>query len=447
MEQQGRSAAGAQAGSGRAARRARGAGPRSPKTLIFVVCSLLLQVSPVSPRVISPDIVKQLAGPQMWRDSHREKQCQPGFYLSGESGSCISCIDGKEYTSHQNQLPSCKLCAVCKSDEEEVAPCTTIQNRKCQCKTGTFREENSPEFCKNCSSRCSEGMMEIQACTPRNDRICVSREAGSAQSGTVPVVLSVCVLVLLLGLIILAWWYRKRLSGVLAVFMNTVCSRFICRQSEPGASDNAYNERQSLRESRSVEVSEQEQEGQELAERAGDSNQAPVEAAPAGATGQAPEEVALLLASARADTLQTKRRQLVPATGVDPTESLRLCFDHFSNIIPITCWDRLLRRMGLSDNDIHVARARAGDPHSALYEMLMTWLNRTGRKASINTLLDALDDVGERAAWEKIENYLVGSGNFIYKDDGADSAFPYPKMTQRQPFPANKEEKISFLGF
>ncbi|XP_060035120.1 tumor necrosis factor receptor superfamily member 10D-like [Erinaceus europaeus] len=226
---------------------------------------------------------------QTKKDNHQEK-CDPGFYLSGESGSCISCIDGKEYTSHQNQLPSCRLCAVCKSDEEEVAPCTTIQNRKCQCKKGTFREENSPEFCKNCSSRSdricgnqtsgntsSPGKPETTSTGPP---AAPSASSGSAQSSgskcVVPVVLSVCVaLLLLLGLIItLALWYRKHLSDCPAVFkwVNRFPFRFIYHSSESGAVDNTYNERQNLRELQSVKVSEQEQEGQELAERAGDTS-------------------------------------------------------------------------------------------------------------------------------------------------------------------------------
>lgn len=78
-----------------------------------------------------------------------------------------------------------------------------------------------------------------------------------------------------------------------------------------------------------------------------------------------------------------------------------------------------MRKMGLTDNQIHVVRAETLAPRDVLYQMLQTWLNHTGQSASINQLLDALEAVGERCAREKIEHYAVSSGMFIYQSTTA----------------------------
>lgn len=69
--------------------------------------------------------------------------------------------------------------------------------------------------------------------------------------------------------------------------------------------------------------------------------------------------------------------------------------------------------MGLGDSEIPVARARALGMQYTLYEMLVSWLNKTGWGASVNTPLDALEMRGERNAKERIQNHLVGSGKCI----------------------------------
>lgn len=81
-----------------------------------------------------------------------------------------------------------------------------------------------------------------------------------------------------------------------------------------------------------------------------------------------------------------------------------------------------MRLLSLSDNDICVARAQASHPRESLYEILVTWVNIKGRAASVNTLLKALETLGERCAKEFIQDHLVGSGKYVYEEDGAGSA-------------------------
>ncbi|XP_047617321.1 tumor necrosis factor receptor superfamily member 10B-like [Phacochoerus africanus] len=125
---------------------------------------------------------------------------------------------------------------------------------------------------------------------------------------------------------------------------------------------------------------------------------------------------------AAAEGSRVRRGPLVPADGEDPTECLRQFFDDFSTIVPYDAWDKLMRKMGLTQNEILQSRDRAQNTGDALYEMLETWVRRKGREASVNDLLDALAALGQRHAKEKIEDTLVGSGKFVFKEGEAGAA-------------------------
>lgn len=117
-----------------------------------------------------------------------------------------------------------------------------------------------------------------------------------------------------------------------------------------------------------------------------------------------------------------RRGQLVPVNENDPTETLRQCFDDFAAIVPFDAWEPLVRQLGLTNNEIKVAKAEAASSRDTLYVMLIKWVNKTGRAASVNTLLDALETLEERLAKQKIQDRLLSSGKFMYLEDNADSA-------------------------
>lgn len=81
-----------------------------------------------------------------------------------------------------------------------------------------------------------------------------------------------------------------------------------------------------------------------------------------------------------------------------------------------------MRLVGLTDNDIFIAKAQALDPRDGLYQMLTSWLNTKGKAASVNTLLDSLEKLGERHAKERIEDHLVRSGKYVYEGGEAGPA-------------------------
>nr|BAG60832.1 unnamed protein product [Homo sapiens] len=49
----------------------------------------------------------------------------------------------------------------------------------CQCKEGTFRNENSPEMCRKCS-RCPSGEVQVSNCTSWDDIQCVEEFGANA---------------------------------------------------------------------------------------------------------------------------------------------------------------------------------------------------------------------------------------------------------------------------
>uniref|UniRef100_A0A671EIS5 TNFR-Cys domain-containing protein n=1 Tax=Rhinolophus ferrumequinum TaxID=59479 RepID=A0A671EIS5_RHIFE len=126
---------------------------------------------------------QQRAAPQEWK----HMWCPPGFYLSEFSGDCAPCTRGMDFTSHSNNLSSCQVCSSCRPDEEEISSCTPTKDSECRCKSGTFLEENSPELCQRCSTRCPDGMVEAEPCTSWSDLQCVKQESGTQATGEAPV--------------------------------------------------------------------------------------------------------------------------------------------------------------------------------------------------------------------------------------------------------------------
>ncbi|XP_074194330.1 tumor necrosis factor receptor superfamily member 10D isoform X2 [Rhinolophus sinicus] len=262
-----------------------------PGTLIFVVFALLWPVPTASAMTTGEDRVhQQRAAPQEGKHSLSDRECSPGFYLSEFSGDCTPCTHGMDFTSYSNKLPSCQVCSSCRPGEEEISSCTLTKDRECQCKPGTYLEENSPELCQPCSTRCPDGMVEAEPCTPWSDLKCDKQESGSSELVLRIVPGTVCAVLLLLSAC--ACYHRKcifRACGVDPECVNTVIFRRSCPPRGPGAVDNSRNEIISNRNSLSTLASEQELGHQEPAELEGVLIQSPVEAEhllePAGAEG------------------------------------------------------------------------------------------------------------------------------------------------------------------
>uniref|UniRef100_A0A8D1P4T7 TNFR-Cys domain-containing protein n=1 Tax=Sus scrofa TaxID=9823 RepID=A0A8D1P4T7_PIG len=117
----------------------------------------------------------------LWGFTHQILSPFPGYHVSEDGKNCTSCIHGVDFTIYWNVLPSCLPCTTCKSGEEEKTPCTATADTRCECKPGTFREENSPEFCQKCHTRCPDGMVMATPCTPSSDLKCMDQESGNSE--------------------------------------------------------------------------------------------------------------------------------------------------------------------------------------------------------------------------------------------------------------------------
>lgn len=305
-------------------------------------------------------------------------ECPAGQYLSEESGLCKPCTDGEDYTSGPNVLPSCLPCRVCKEDKVIKSQCIKTRNTLCECKPGSFEDKDSTEICQTCSN-CTDGEDEVIPCTPKANRKCVPKSTQTPQHNLglivgLPVSLSVLAVFLLLVAVI---WKTKARESV-CHFMRRIFPG--CEQNHANAVHFSLLDPQTSRETN-------------------DSHH-----------NMEPD---------RAQSSPPGRRLLVPANGNNPADALKLIFQYCSDEVPFNSWDRLMRYMGLTDNQIQIVRTETSAPRDVLYQMLMTWHHQTGLEASINHLLGALEAVGERCALEKIEDYAVKSGKFIYSNTTA----------------------------
>ncbi|XP_051051121.1 tumor necrosis factor receptor superfamily member 10B [Phodopus roborovskii] len=299
-----------------------------------------------------------------------------GYYLPDENGTCKPCRDGIDFTNSFNKWLSCKICSVCKEDKDEKNRCITTRDTECQCKPESFEDENSPEFCQKCSE-CTNEEDEVTPCTPKTDRKCVPK--GSKLS--LIIVILVALAVVLIAVYLVGWK-----TGLWRRVLQYMKGAYPRRERDCEHEQDSDHSRNLLREETS---------------NVGNDSQYSME----------PEV---------ADSSPVGRKLLVPANGNDSVGALKLIFNQCSNIVPFKSWDSLMRQMGLTDNDIQMVRAVTQVPEDTLYQMLLKWLNQTGRSASINNLLDALEAIGERYARDTIEDHAVKTGEFIYQKTTAE---------------------------
>ncbi|XP_059551968.1 tumor necrosis factor receptor superfamily member 10B isoform X3 [Myotis daubentonii] len=423
-----------------------GAGPRpwAPGTLILVLLLFLVLIQVASCPITEPDrIHQQPAAPQGLHASLPE-ECPPGFYLSEQSREYTPCTEKEDSTRCPNRHSSCHPCSNCPADKVQIAACTRTNDTQCQCKKGFYQDKDSPEYCQPCSPRCPDGKVKVRDCGPTNDLECVDQKSGiqdhreapvpgepvttSLEAPTAPslssgtpwwVIMLACIFGIggppLLGTF-LYWYYRSRnlpCSGVATKSRSRVSGflQDLCRQvgrfgglRTPGEAEALDNARNLARSDRDSLSSEQEQE--ELA----------------GVLVQPAGKAQLLLGPTGTDGSQMRRKLLVPANNENAIETLRECFYEFSRIVPFTRWEPFMRLAGLPENDISIAKAQVSNHRDALYLMLTTWINIKGKAASVNTLLDSLDTLGETKAKEEMQDFLLESGKYVYEVGEAGSA-------------------------
>ncbi|XP_061586495.1 hematopoietic death receptor isoform X3 [Cololabis saira] len=102
-----------------------------------------------------------------------------------------------------------------------------------------------------------------------------------------------------------------------------------------------------------------------------------------------------------------------PLEPVNGEESLRRSFDFFEKV-DIDQHKRFFRHLGLDDN---VIKSKESLPYEdRIHELLNIWVERVGRRASLNDLLETLLNLNQRKTAEDIKNEAISSG--YYTCDG-----------------------------
>ncbi|XP_075413326.1 tumor necrosis factor receptor superfamily member 10B-like [Tenrec ecaudatus] len=306
---------------------------------------------------------------------------------------CVACKYGETFTSAINNLHYCLRCSVCKPDQVEISPCIPTRDRECACKPGMFHDKDDPETCHKCSPGCPEGMVEDSPCTPKSDRKCIQEsptetEIAPERYSNTGTLLPVLLPVLLMSVACFCWNGRSKVLALISRVMNR------CPSKGPTSGNNAHNEALNSKLDPELEI-----EGKKQTEVASALDEILVEGEP-------------LLGPPQAEEPPLRRLLLVPVNGANPTETLESFFDFIAREVPVHSWNAVMQHMGLTDNEIHVARSSARCPEKQPYNLLQKWLRKAGKEASVNSLLAALDAQGEGDACGRIQRHLVASGKY-----------------------------------
>ncbi|XP_042332057.1 tumor necrosis factor receptor superfamily member 10A-like isoform X3 [Sceloporus undulatus] len=292
---------------------------------------------------------------------HKGRQCRkclPGFRVKdhctpGVETTCHPC-DNDTFSKHLNALKACFPCKTCRQfDEVELQPCTTTSDTLCACKNGTFCLPHHPcETCHKCRLRCPEGQQMVKPCTSTSDIECdpyvPSPTPPTETEGFSRSIIGIIVGCSLAGfLVLLAVTYRKKF-------------RCCTRANSRGSTAGMWRFLPSLKESQRCATE--------------------------------------------------RRRDLLPADGKDPVDALRSSFDIFIKEVPVKEWWRYMRALGLTDNEITRAERNHKDLEEQQFQMLRTWLDKSGKEASVNTLLKTLRNNELKGVEEKMRACLIFHG-------------------------------------
>ncbi|TRY54428.1 hypothetical protein DNTS_023696 [Danionella cerebrum] len=284
-------------------------------------------------------------------------------------GECEPC-EFDTYTEHNNGLWRCISCVKCRSDQETIDKCTSIQNTKCKCKKGSFcLPDQACEVCKKCS-RCKEDEEVVKSCTEISNTSDTEDDEQEDKQNA----------------------HNSKIEDL------THCQPFLEQNSVVGPGAPA-----------SIETERDRGLGESLTNTATSSQSSLALCTLPSAsqfchTNQSSASCALALDP-------ESSRRLIPLNG---EESLKKTFDFFEEM-DVHYHNRFFRFIGLSDNAIKSAEALF--PDDRVYELLKNWMEKEGLKADFNILIEALIKLDQRLSAENIISRAIGNGYYKYEDE------------------------------
>ncbi|XP_060643300.2 tumor necrosis factor receptor superfamily member 10A-like [Anolis sagrei] len=346
-------------------------------------------------------------------EGQRCQKCPPGSRVdqhctSDNKTTCHPC-NTDTFSKHSNALPKCFSCKTCRRlDEVELQPCTTTSDTECACKNGTFCLPSFPcETCHKCTPRCPEGEQVVRPCTPTSDIECApyttSPSPPTGRSHEVATWTLIGLLLLLLLFVVpgMCWKFGccngAKARGVTAVLWRSKTLQCLQRNCSQGRHEEGDNLRNMRRESRPPLQS------------CAPPSPKPLEMTPLQAAAPPGEESHGCAAE--------RKRHLLPVKGKDPLEALRESFYTFINEVPPEYWFRYVRALGLSEFDICAAEQNNKGLYERRFQMLRTWLDRRGKEASLETLLETLCGIELRGVEDTVRERLVSQKIYVFEED------------------------------
>ncbi|XP_072342056.1 tumor necrosis factor receptor superfamily member 6-like isoform X2 [Scyliorhinus torazame] len=325
------------------------------------------------------------------------EHCKENF----KSSKCEDCTEGEDYTKFPNGLEKCLACRSCRRDEEEVSNCTRLKDTECRCKAGRYcLPEQTCEMCQKCTPKCAEGQVVKIRCSRTSDMVCGSVESSALSGGAIAGIVVAFILLIAGCPIVFICCRRKALkdqlynrgSGVMEeerhpVNIDSLAGR--CREVEN--MENIANEART------------ETEG---LLRNGSKTSAGYHAE---SSTSSPSMVQRDPNDSIKSTEYTQPFQMVEE--FPDSEGLRQTFSLFVNAVPIRRWNEFMRRLQLTENQIVEAQHNnMNDVKEGHYQMLHTWLQKAGNKASVKILLSTLSEMDLVTAANDISLSLLNNG-------------------------------------
>ncbi|XP_025978086.2 tumor necrosis factor receptor superfamily member 10A-like isoform X2 [Dromaius novaehollandiae] len=344
---------------------------------------------------------------QVQDGDHYCKKCPAGTYVAEHckvqngSSKCLPCKED-EYIEYPNDFSKCLGCRTCREDQVQLSPCKATKDTQCACKNGTFCSPDHPcEMCQKCQARCPEGEVERAPCTPHSDLQCGPPTDAFPSSQQSMIVILVVVLT--------------------AVFVSAICLYLcFCNHRSHGGGGRDLRRKSSsvvdyimLQLRRCARGSRERQDNNHNERVIRDQQQELLPTASGSVVPSAPvlEEVVPGVSHPGVKG----RKKLVPAQGEDPVILLRRSFDVFAREVPYKDWKRYGRALDLLENDIALAEMNDKYSLEPFFQMLNTWQNRQGMKASVNMLLETLDRIDLGGVAGDISFRLIQQGFYQYE--------------------------------
>ncbi|XP_066570506.1 tumor necrosis factor receptor superfamily member 10B isoform X2 [Amia ocellicauda] len=400
--------------------------------ICYILSAAVVKNEPLGPESNRTAHQVSCASGQYWHNGICCIECETGSYAkshcteNAKQGVCEKCVDGTDYTEHPNGLDRCFQCKRCRTDQEEVVPCTRTHASQCQCRTGTFCHHNEAcEVCKRCK-KCKDGMKVVHSCNATSDVVCEKDTAVDPENPSRGVAIGIgCFVLVLIGIGIGIYWRWKKKEPERETAGNIQPTEDVIipietvnggSVEEEQNSQNAGTEQQRrasegeplLRPKTPGEEDDDGGLGRSLSNTA-TSSQASL---PGLSSTPRPSPVAQ---RAQCSGITTRKKHLIPLNGPD---TLNSALHLFSGNVECKIHKKFLRNIGVTDNAIEKAKVEHPEGvEEQFYQLLRVWVQDKGLDASIDDLLNALIDLNHKRDAENIMYQAVEKKYYQRADD------------------------------